>query len=312
MDLLTDIVRLMEPQTVLWRTVEAQGRWGLGVPYRDTPRFCLVVEGHCWYVPDEGRPMLMREGDYFLLGGRICYCLASDLKVMPTLNALRRKSREEDYVRWDDPAPGERTRLVGGHFQTGPEHAALLAALLPQMINLRSSDEEAGRLARVLELIGAEAVCDLAGRDLVMSRLVEIMLVEVLRRPMLQIEGQRTGWLSGMADPQIASALQRMHADVARQWTVDALAKHVGMSRAVFARRFHERVGVAPATYLSNWRIALAKDALIHSDRSIGDIALSIGYLSDSAFCTAFARIAGKPPAMYRKSHRQQRSAAAR
>lgn len=312
MDLLTDIVRLMQPQSVLWRTVEAAGRWGLGVPSRETPRFCLVVEGNCWYVPDEGRPLHMRKGDYFLLGGKTCYCLVSDLEVMPTLDAQRREARKEDYVRWDDPAPGDYTRLVGGHFQTGAEHAALIAALLPQMLSLRSSDEEAGRLARVLELIGEEAVCDMPGSNLVMSRLVEIMLVEVLRRPMLQIEGQRTGWLSGMADPQIAQALQRMHAEVARPWTVDALAKHVGMSRAVFARRFHERVGVAPATYLSNWRIALAKDALIHSDRPIGEIALSIGYLSDSAFCTAFARITGNPPASYRKADRQQRRAAAR
>jgi AraC-like DNA-binding protein len=305
MDLLTDIVRLMRPQTVLWRTVEANGRWGMRVPYRETPRFCLVVIGHCWFVPDEGEPRLLRQGDYFLLGGGTRYCLTSDLEVMPRLDALRRRARKEDYLRWDDTVRGAPMRLIGGHFQTDPEHAALLAGLLPQQINVRASDEEAGRLSRVLELIGEEAVSELSGRDLVMSRLVEIMLVEVLRRPMLQIEGQRTGWLSGMADPQIAQALQRMHAEVARHWTVDALARHVGMSRAVFARRFVERVGVAPATYLSNWRIALAKDALANSDRSISDIALSIGYLSDSAFCTAFARIVGKPPASYRRTNRR-------
>jgi hypothetical protein len=210
MDLLTDIVRLMRPQTVLWRTVEADGRWGMRVPYRATPRFCLVVVGHCWFVPDEGAPRLLRQGDYFLLAGKTRYCLTSDLDVMPKLDALRRRARNEDYLRWNDAVPGAPMRLIGGHFQTDPEHAELLAALLPQQIDVRASDEEAGRLSRVLELIGEEAVCEQPGRDLVMSRLVEIMLVEVLRRPMLRIEGQRTGWLSGMADPQIALALQRM------------------------------------------------------------------------------------------------------
>ncbi|MFP3581913.1 cupin domain-containing protein, partial [Arthrobacter sp. SIMBA_036] len=77
-----------------------------------------------------------------------------------------------------------------------PEHTELLASLLPDLLYLRSSDEEAGRLTRIVELIGEESLCQLAGRELVMGRLVEIMLVEVLRRPMLQIEGQRTGWLS--------------------------------------------------------------------------------------------------------------------
>jgi transcriptional regulator GlxA family with amidase domain len=131
------------------------------------------------------------------------------------------------------------------------------------------------------------------------------MLVEVLRRPVQHLQGQRTGWFSGMADPHIALALQKMHADVACHWTVATLAKQVGMSRAVFARRFSERVGVAPATYLSNWRIALAKDALLHSERSINDIALSIGYLSDSAFSTAFSRIVGYAPASYRRTARK-------
>jgi AraC-like DNA-binding protein len=312
LDLLTDIVRLMRPQTVLWRTVEAHGRWGMSVPYREAPRFCLVVTGHCWFLPDAGPALMMRQGDYFVLAGKTRYCLTSDIEVMPQLNALAATAREGDYVRWDDAEGGEAVRLVGGYFQTEPEQAALLAGLLPGMIYIRSSDEEAGRLTRVLELIGEEATCDLPGRELVMSRLVEVMLVEVLRRPVQQhMEGHRTGWLSGMADPQIAMALQNMHADVARHWTLDTLGRMVGMSRAVFARRFTERVGVAPATYLSNWRIALAKDALLNTDRSISDIALGIGYLSDSAFCTAFTRVVGRPPAVYRKASRKGSAEAA-
>ena len=305
MDLLTDIVRLMRPQTVLWRTVEARGRWGMAVPYRAEPRFCLVVAGHCWFVPDTGPARLMRQGDYFLMAATPRYCLASDLDVLPHLAALSVNADKGDYVRWDDASEGEPTRLVGGYFQIDHEHSPLLSGLLPELMDICSSDEATGRLTRALELIGEEASCNLPGRELVMSRLVEIMLVEVLRRPMQHMEGQRAGWLSGMADPQIALALQVMHADVAHHWTLDTLAKHVGMSRAVFARRFTERVGVAPATYLSNWRIALAKDALLNSDRSIGDIALSIGYLSDSAFCTAFSRIVGRPPAVYRKIGRK-------
>lgn len=305
MDLLTDIVRLMRPQSVLWRTLEEQGRWGMSVPRRDEPVFCLVVAGHCCFVPPKGSPLLLQQGDFVMLNATSRYCLGSGLDVMPTLAARSVDAEQEDYVRWNDGNGGEEVRLVGGYFQVEPEHSELLASLLPDLLYLRSSDEEAGRLTRIVELIGEESLCQLAGRDLVMGRLVEIMLVEVLRRPMLKIEGQRTGWLSGMADPQIAMSLQKMHSDVAYHWTVEILAKQVGMSRAVFARRFAECVGLAPATYLSNWRIALAKDALLSTDRSVNDIGLSIGYLSDSAFSTAFSRIVGSSPASFRREGRK-------
>src|ERR1700730_4456711 len=188
----------MRPQAVLWKTVDAQGRWGMTIPPRDEPRFCLVVAGHCWFLPDRGPALLMRQGDYPLLAAKPRYSLASDPDVGPRLAALADKASEGDYVRWNDGAGGEAMRLIGGYFQIEPEHAALLSGLLPDLIYIRSSDEEAGRLTRVLELIGEEAMCELPGRELVMSRLVEVMLVEVLRRPVQHMQGQRTGWFSGM------------------------------------------------------------------------------------------------------------------
>lgn len=305
MDLLTDIVRLMRPQSVLWRTLEEQGRWAMSVPRRDEPVFCLVVAGHCCFTPPKGPTLFMQQGDYVMLNATSRYCLGSGVDVLPTLAALTADAKQTDYVRWNDGQGGEEVRLIGGYFQVEPEHTELLSSLLPDLLYIRSSDEEAGRLTRIVELIGEESLCQLAGRELVMGRLVEIMLVEVLRRPLLHIEGQRTGWLSGMADPQIAMSLQKMHGDVAHHWTVEVLAKQVGMSRAVFARRFAECVGLAPATYLSNWRIALSKDALLNSDRSVNDIGLSIGYLSDSAFSTAFSRIVGSSPASFRRAGRK-------
>ncbi|PRE50423.1 AraC family transcriptional regulator [Burkholderia multivorans] len=305
MDILTDIVRLMTPQAIRWRTVEAHERWGLSVPSNPLPRFCLAVGGECWLLRPSSEPVLMREGDYTLMTGTSRYSLVSDLDVVPTLRRLSAGVGEDQYVRWEEGTGNSKLRLIGGYFQIGAEHVALLGGMLPDLLHVHAFDEEASRLSRVVELIGDEARCDLPGRDLVMSRLVEVMLLEALRRPLNDIGAGKAGWLSGMADPHIRVALQRIHADVARHWTVDLLARESGMSRAVFARRFVERVGVAPATYLSNWRIALAKDALLNTDRQIGDIALSIGYLSDSAFSTAFSRIVGTAPAAYRKTQRQ-------
>ncbi|AUT72412.1 AraC family transcriptional regulator [Paraburkholderia hospita] len=309
MDILTDIIRLMRPQAISWRTVEAQGRWGLSVPCRDLPVYFLVVTGQCWYVPRHGQPLYLHQGDYLLIRATARYCLVSDLEATKTLHAKEERVASDEYVRWDEGLGGDTVRLVGGYFEIGPEHTALFSGMLPDFLHIRSSDEEAGRLSRLIALIGEESSCNLSGRDLVMSRLVEIMLVEVWRRPLNKIDVREAGWFSGMADPHIHLALQKIHADVARHWTVDLLAKEVSMSRAVFARRFAERVGVAPATYLSNWRIALAKDALLNSERSITDIALSIGYYSDSAFSTAFSRTVGVAPAAFRRARKSEQAA---
>jgi AraC-like DNA-binding protein len=306
MDILTDIISLMRPRAISWRTVEAHGRWGMSVPCRDIPVFCLVLAGQCWYVPMRGEPLLMKQGDYLLMRATARYCLVSDLDASGTLRSLEAGVANDEYVRWNEGASGEETRLVGGYFEIGPEHSALFSEMLPDFLHIRSSDEEAGRLTRLIAIIGEESGSDLPGHDLVMSRLVEVMLVEVWRRPLNGIDSREVGWFSGMADPHIHLALRRMHANVAYHWTVDGLAKDIGMSRAAFARRFTERVGVAPGTYLSNWRIALAKEALINSERSIADIALSIGYLSDSAFSTAFARVVGVAPAAFRRTRRSK------
>ncbi|MEX3855861.1 AraC-like DNA-binding protein [Paraburkholderia youngii] len=309
MDILTDIIRLMRPQAISWRTVDVQGRWGMSVPCRDIPVFFLVVTGQCWYVPRHGQPLLLRQGDYLLMRATARYCLVSDPDAIETLHAMETHVASDQYVRWDDGLGGDKVRIVGGYFEIGPEHTALFSGMLPDFLHIRSSDEEAGRLSRLIALIGEESGSGLPGHDLVMSRLVEIMLVEVWRRPLTRIDSREAGWFSGMADPNIHLALQRMHSDVARHWTVGTLAKEVGMSRAAFARRFAERVGVAPATYLSNWRIALAKDALINSERSMIDIALSIGYYSDSAFSTAFSRAVGVAPAAFRRARRSEQPA---
>jgi AraC-like DNA-binding protein len=105
--------------------------------------------------------------------------------------------------------------------------------------------------------------------------------------------------LGGLSDPQLARALADMHADISRSWTVAELAERVGMSRSVFARRFSEAVGTGPVEYLLRWRMALAKDALLHGGSTLDEIAAQVGYQSASAFSTAFRKRVGCPPSDY-------------
>lgn len=139
-----------------------------------------------------------------------------------------------------------------------------------------------------------------------LSRLLEIVLIELLRTPEI-LPGQQRGMLTGLTDPQIASALRAFHADIRRSWSVASLSAEARMSRSVFSQRFTSLVGQPPMTYALHWRMAVACDALRFSGRSLDEIALAAGYGSASAFSTAFTRTIGRSPARFARDPGQAR-----
>ncbi len=129
-----------------------------------------------------------------------------------------------------------------------------------------------------------------------MARLMELMLVELLRSRNVGGSEKQAGLLAGQADPVTACALTAMHRDVAHGWTVAGLC---GVSRSSFASRFRARTGTGPIEYLQQWRRALARDELRRGTRSIGEITPADGFQSSSAFSTAFTRVAGCSPTRF-------------
>ena len=112
-------------------------------------------------------------------------------------------------------------------------------------------------------------------------------------------KGASRGWYAALADKQLAKALNAMHKNPARHWTVQMLAERAGMSRSVFSQKFKQAVGSAPLEYLTRWRMLLAGDRLANSTEPVSAIALSLGYESESAFSTAFKRTLGCSPRQY-------------
>jgi AraC-like DNA-binding protein len=137
------------------------------------------------------------------------------------------------------------------------------------------------------------------GNAAMLGRLAELMFMEVLRVYMQQVPVDQ-GWLAGVKDAQVGKALRLLHADPARNWTVDTLAREVAISRSALAARFADLVGEAPMHYLLNWRMQLAKQMLRES-RTVQDVALRVGYESEAAFNRAFKRVTGSPPVAWRK-----------
>jgi AraC-like DNA-binding protein len=170
---------------------------------------------------------------------------------------------------------------------------------MPPAIEIRSCEASAGRLREILHLIDDEAASDRPGRELIVTRLLEIMLVEAMRHGAHRGGGVHPGLLAGLGDRYLATALRALHADIRRSWTVAQLASEAGMSRSVFAERFSRIVGMPPIDYVRQWRMALAKDALRFGTSRLAEVAFACGYESVSAFSTAFSRSVGCSPAKY-------------
>lgn len=305
MDALTDTIWLLRPQTVVLGVLSACGEWGVRVPAQPGPSFYFVTEGDCWFQGEQGEPVRLQKGDYVLSARPFADTFRSTPGIETELSddAFKARYTVDGEVRIGDPSEGPLTRILGGLIVCDAANKDLLVDLLPRSIFVYAAEGGEGRFSTLLALIQDEASEPQPGRDAVLARLIEVMLIETLRR---QAEASlpNGGLLGGLADPQLARALAEIHADVGRGWTVGELARRAGMSRAAFARRFSEAVGAAPVEYLLNWRMALAKDALRNGHDTLEEIAAAVGYKSASAFSTAFSQRVGHPPSEYAASSR--------
>ena len=149
-------------------------------------------------------------------------------------------------------------------------------------------------------LLAEEIVKDDPGQEAVLDRLLDLLLIAVLRAWFAREDADAPGWYRAYSDPVVGRALRLIHDDPARPWTVAELAAEAGVSRAALARRFTELVGEPPMTFLTDWRLSLAADLLLEPDATIGSVAHQVGYSTPFALSTAFKRVRGISPRQYR------------
>lgn len=302
MDPLSDIIDLLRPSAAVSKPISGRGRWGVRYRAYDAPGFAVVLVGAAWLMIDGREPLRLARGDFLLLPSTPTFSLCSDadvdcIPVEPQDQAVRHGEQhgEPDFV------------ALGGSFTFERINAALLLSLMPELIHVPAGEGGASRLARLIELLAEECAREDVGKDLIIRRMLEVLLVEVLRRPNAGNEAIPAGLVKGMRLPGLARALSAMHADIRVNWTVAELARIAGMSRSAFAARFNEMLGCAPIEYLARWRMALARDALIRGVKSLDDIAEGIGYESVSAFSTAFRRRSGVAPGVFARANGDRR-----
>jgi AraC-like DNA-binding protein len=292
-DPLTEVITLLRPRTVLSKGISGAGAWGVRYADFGQPSFCAVLDGRCRLAVDGQDLVTLEAGDFVLLPTTPGFTISGFEPVSPTFTDPKVTPAPTGDVRHGRPDGDPDVRLLGGYFVFDTPDAGLLASLLPALIHVRGAE----RLSILVRLVGEESREQRSGRDLVLSRLVEVLLVEALRST--QGPDAPQGLLRGLGDARLAPAIRQMHDDPARSWTVAKLARHAALSRSALFERFTRAVGLPPMEYLLAWRMALAKDLLRQRNIGLAEVAEQVGYRSASAFSTAFSRHVGQPPSHY-------------
>jgi AraC family transcriptional regulator, alkane utilization regulator len=265
--------------------------------------FHLVAKGDCCIELD-GHPLLRLEtGDIVVFPYGDAHTMASDLSLEPTACAglLAAAACNEGLPVIAHGGLGKRTELVCGFLHCDEMLFNPLCKGLPPLLHVKTGGEQTiSLIAAAVRHMITETHSGQAGTSGLLARLSELLFIEVLRRYMAGLRPGAVGWLSALNDAVVGRALQLMHSTPIRDWTVDGLARQVGVSRSVLSDRFRSMLGQPPMHYLTAWRLQLAAEMLRDSEDGLAAIAARIGYDSEAAFNRAFKRYAGEPPAVWR------------
>jgi len=295
-DPLSEVIALLQPRAVFSKRISGAGRWAVRYSDFGQPSFAVVLEGRCRLAVDGQRPLTIEAGDFVLLPATPGFTMSGFEPARPVHIDPKATPSPVGEVRHGTRQGPPDVRLLGGYFVFDSADAALLVSLLPAIVHVRAVE----RLTTLVRLVGDESLAQRAGRELVLERLVDVLLIEALRSS--SSEDAPPGLLRGLADARLAPAIRQMHAHVARAWTVVQLAKVAALSRSAFFDRFTRTVGMPPMEYLLAWRMAVARDLLRRDDLAIGEVAERVGYSSASTFSTAFSRHVGQPPSHYARA----------
>lgn len=301
MDVLSEILHSAGLRGEIYCRTLASAPWGLEMPPLEQVGLHVVTRGVCWLrVSGEGERHRLVPGDAVILPHGTGHALfdSPDSALLSFEQWKESKDERHRLIRRSGGG-GEVTGLICGGYRFVSGAAHPLMRLLPNRIMARSTD--GGGLELALRALRREFERPDVGSPTIVSRLLDVVFIEILRQWLDTLEHGDSGWLGGLRDAAVSDALARLHRQPARRWTVAELAREVGLSRSVFARRFRDKVAHTPLAYLTTVRLDLAARLLRESDAGIAEIARRVGYDSEFAFNRAFKRQFGQPPGRFRR-----------
>ncbi|MFD4246289.1 AraC family transcriptional regulator [Streptomyces sp. NPDC058525] len=283
--------------------------WAMRIEDRAPLSVVTMVRGSAWLLPDAGERVRISPGDVALVRGPAPYTVADSpgtpvqIRVGPDqrCSTLEGEDVSESMLlgvrTWGEGQQGEGSAvMLSGTYQAPSEIGRRLLGALPTIVVRPAGAADATLIA----LLASEISRDEPGQDLVLDRLLDLLLIGVLRAWLAAPGSGAPGWYRAQSDPVVGPALRLLHEDPAHGWTVEELALRTGVSRASLARRFTDVVGEPPVAYLTGWRLTLAADLLREPDATVATVARRVGYGSAFALSTAFKRVRGVSPQQFR------------
>jgi len=317
MDTLSDVLGSVRLAGAVFFKIEASAPWAAAAPegnvlfphvgagVEHVVAYHVVTRGSCWCKLD-GQPALELEaGDVLVFPHGDPHTISSAPGIFPAveLRAPADPAREGLPVTVSIHAGASQpTQVVCGFLGCDARPFEPLLHTLPRVIHRRGSGDGDSAERRLVELAVSESKQHRAGSSCVLSRLGELLFVEVVRKYLAERPADDLGWLAGLRDAGIGRALQKLHARPSHPWSLEELAREVGMSRSALAEHFAHFVGIPPIQYLAEWRLQLAASLLRGSKSSLAEIAERVGYGSEAALSRAFKRKFGVAPTPYRRA----------
>lgn len=322
-DALSDVLQVVRLTGALFFIVQASPPWVAEAPASPVlapailPRaqhvvsYHVIVEGSCWCHLAGTSPVRLEAGDVIVVPHGDAYALSSAPGISSGLTTgemlawFRQMAAGQLPFVVDEGGEGPRSlKIVCGFLGCDALPFNPVIGALPRLLHVhRPPVAGSDRLGALVEFAVAESRDKRAGSRSVLLRIAELMFVEVVRRHLATLSGDAGGWLAGLRDPLVGRALERLHNDPGRAWTLETLAREVASSRSVLAERFAHFVGEPPMHYLARWRIQCAAGLLTDGGTKVSAVGRKVGYDSEAAFSRAFKKHAGVSPAAWR--HRQ-------
>ena len=318
MDALSDVLRAVRLTGAIFFDIRASNPWVAATPpgdsivskiFKDAEHlipFHVVTDGECWGELPGERPIHLAAGDVIVFPHGDAHTMSSapGMKGSPNLDLYRRPGNGQlPFSMSMGNSGGTPAHIVCGYLGMDATPFNPLLAALPRVIHMPHLS--GGAIGALVQFAITEAKDQRPGGEVVLGHLSELMFVDVVRRYLETLPGAQTNWLAALREPFVGKALTAMHRSPAHAWTLESLAREIGLSRSALAERFTEFVGQPPMQYLANWRMQLAANYLLIGTDSIATIAERVGYESEAAFSRAFKKTVGTPPSEWRKRRGQ-------
>lgn len=309
MDPLSDVLRVVRLSGAHFFRAAASGAWGIEAPAAKelSPRilpgsehlisYHVVLTGSCWGGVKGQSLVQLEAGDVILFPHGDAHVMSSRPHAGARLLPIHAVPRFPGAAEFGDIERPDVT-LVCGFFGCDLAPFNPLCASLPSQLRMRGMSE--GLVGIFARQVVDETMAGRAGTDSMLTRLAELMFIEVLRRHLESLPMEQGGWLAGIRDPMVGRALALLHERPGHHWTLAELATGAASSRSSLAERFMQLVGVPPMQYLAQWRMQVAAGLLRETGAKVAAVAAEVGYDSEAAFSRAFKKVTGVAPGAWR------------